>query len=76
MIRQIGTFLLCYLVFDCSHLVLTLGHHQVFMKTIFFKVFKELTCNKRNEDEWTGYHSISICRMKIMKKERENDLDR
>ena len=28
MIRQIGIFILCYLCFDCSPLVLTLGQHQ------------------------------------------------
>ena len=39
-IRQIGTFLLCYLFFNCSHLVFTWGHHQVFVKTSFLKFLK------------------------------------
>ena len=38
--KKIGIFLLCYLIFDCSQLISTLGHRP--KKTVFVKKVFEI----------------------------------
>ena len=63
-------FLSCYLFFDCSQWVSTLGHRQeekvLWKKNNFFleSFLKELIFSKRNNKKYTG-DITNICRMKL-----------